>query len=712
MKFSAIHVAFLLLLYVFLPTFVLSVFLLLRTGSPALAHWTALAALTGVVVYNRGKITPVDVLCFLLLILFSHAVSWWFFDIFHDGLAYFQPAASRVAAGFNPVYDGYMDFGRAPDSWSDQATYFPKSLIYFAACLTAALGDIQFGKAYHLLLLFSALFYTAHVVRGETFLKKCVWFLACLNPIALTQWPSLIIDGALASLTLIGLLFANAFFTRRAASPLEHVMGVMALSLLFCVKTTGFAYGSIIIFFICLHRLCSVYGESKGLYNAFKSSFFLGLRLGGMALLVSAVIGFHPYLTNLREGRNIFYPLARADHAEEMKTVRILDMVGDAVYPSAHNRFTRFFFSIMSHPEGERRPARLKNPFKVSRDDWAPLGGTVSQNAGGLGPLFGLLLCVAVALQALLQGRGNLWLLLTLLLLTFIQPYAWVLRYVPFVWLLPFVCLASIPKKKEVFLTIPLLIAFVNTGGIMYFMLRYQWNFSQITRNSFEPYRGETVFLDQSIFEFDGILNRFDLRQKYVNPEEVVFYRYPLLGHLAQGRSSAGVNIFFPEDLPPLPEFPMFLSDGNASDGNALPWLKMSEGLVPAEDYREGLPVTVWRSYGDRIKFFMRVAEKPASDWRLTLQGRTHAAVRRRAELNVTAFINNHPIGGWKVGRESSEQNFIIPRKLLEDSFAGDGQLLTFMLRMPAVSSGGLSVWGTSSFGLELERLEFHPCGP
>jgi hypothetical protein len=102
----------------------------------------------------------------------------------------------------------------------------------------------------------------------------------------------------------------------------------------------------------------------------------------------------------------------------------------------------------------------------------------------------------------------------------------------------------------------------------------------------------------------------------------------------------------------------------------------------------------------------MRVDKKPESDWRLTLQGRAHDVLRLRAELNVTAFINNHPIGGWKVGRESSEQNFIIPRKLPEDSFADDGQLLTLMLRMSPASGPAL---GTSSF--ELERLEFHPHG-
>jgi hypothetical protein len=63
------------------------------------------------------------------------------------------------------------------------------------------------------------------------------------------------------------------------------------------------------------------------------------------------------------------------------------------------------------------------------------------------------------------------------------------------------------------------------------------------------------------------------------------------------------------------------------------------------------------------------------------------------------------------MSRESDEQSFVIPRELLEESFADDGHLLTFMLRLPAVTSRGLSAWGAiSSFGLELESVEFQPC--
>jgi hypothetical protein len=291
--------------------------------------------------------------------------------------------------------------------------------------------------------------------------------------------------------------------------------------------------------------------------------------------------------------------------------------------------------------------------------------------------------------------------------MTFIQPHVWMLRYSPFIWLIPFACLTSVSGKREIFLTIPLLIAVINVGGILFFFCRSQWGYNQGMGKDFEAHRGEVVFLDQSIFEFDGILDRFDLRQKYVNPEEVLFYRFPAVGRLAKNRTPIGVNFFFSEDLLPLPEFPL-----NLSRDDALPWLRMSEGLAPVEEYREGRPVTVWRSYGNRIKFFMNVDRQPASDWRLTLRGRAYSERGSRSDsLNVVVFVNNHSPGVWKVDHMGTrEQSFVIPRTLLEESFEADGHLLTLMLRMPAVSSSTLSVYETSSFGLELESVEFQPC--
>ena len=132
------YLSLLLLLYVALPSFILSVFLLLRIGSPATAYWISMVLLGGVIFYNRGKLRIGDYVVFFCILVLCHAPAYFTFDMCFDGLAYHQPAVRRLADGFNPIYDGYMNLERPPDIWSDQATYFPKAMWYFAATVTAA----------------------------------------------------------------------------------------------------------------------------------------------------------------------------------------------------------------------------------------------------------------------------------------------------------------------------------------------------------------------------------------------------------------------------------------------------------------------------------------------------------------------------------------------------------------------------------------------
>jgi hypothetical protein len=254
-------------------------------------------------------------------------------------------------------------------------------------------------------------------------------------------------------------------------------------------------------------------------------------------------------------------------------------------------------------------------------------------------------------------------------------------------------------------LTVPLLIALVNSGGILFFLCGSQWRATRLTMEDFEPRRGETIFLDRTTLQWDGIFDRFNLRQKYVNPEETDFFRYPGLRRLTEDPTTVGVNFFFSDDLPSLPEFPLFLSGEDA-----LPWLRASDGLAPVEEYREGRPVMVWKSYKDRIRFFMRVDRRPEGDLCLTLKGRSYAADGLPPNLTVVAFVDNRSLGVWNVAQGTAgERSFVIPRQLLEDSLNDDGHLLRFMLSIPAVSSLRLPAGASAPFGLELESMEFRP---
>jgi hypothetical protein len=705
-RFALALIALLLLLYVALPSFLLSVFLLLRVGSPRLAYWISLALIAGVAFYCREKLAVRDILVFLALLVVCHAASYLFFDTFFDGLSYHQPAVRRIAGGFNPICDGYMNLGRLPDAWSDQATYFPKTTWYFAAAVTAAWGDFQLGTAYHLLLLFAALFFVLGAMKDEPLSKRLLWTVACLNPIALTQFTGYVVDGALATLSAVGVFYAYLFFRGRAPSRLEHFFCIVSLSMLFGVKTSGFAYGTIILFWIVLHRLVQACREAGGRTPARRflagtwSALRLGLKLGCPVLLLVSVWGFAPYVTNVLNGRHIFYPLFRA----EGRIIADLSGPAQIIYPQAHNRVTRLLVSLMSHTTANIEPAKIKSPFNVSWDEWEPFVAAANMRAAGLGPLFFLLLLLSLpGLIFFRPGGGVGWLLAALLTMALVQPYAWQMRYVPFLWLFPLACLLPVPEGKKYLVYVPFCLALVNALGVFAVFAEAQWNISRTIEEVCTAHWGQPVLLDRSVLEWDGVFDRFQIRQKFANPEETNFYSpAPELGSLSQARTTRGINLSFMEDLLPVPE--NFL---DFADENALPWLRMSEGLMPVGTADSQV---VWRTYANKVKFYMALDREPREDWELSLEGQAFGGKAR--ELTVLVSVNHREVGAWRPGGEVRTEKFLLPKTLMEESFRDEMRLLTLTLRLIGVPSLIENFLQPSSYGVQLQGIQIQPAAP
>jgi hypothetical protein len=137
----------------------------------------------------------------------------------------------------------------------------------------------------------------------------------------------------------------------------------------------------------------------------------------------------------------------------------------------------------------------------------------------------------------------------------------------------------------------------------------------------------------------DGFFDRFDIKQKFANPEAERFsndfWSDPRLERRT-GRLSIGGNLVFEEDIPPLPSVSLdLLSDA------ARPWRIMSDGLefidteelfstfynmLEAEWVAKTLPPSfegmlgqgLW-NYASRVKLYMQVLEKPKGDMVLAL---------------------------------------------------------------------------------------------
>jgi hypothetical protein len=226
-------------------------------------------------------------------------------------------------------------------------------------------------------------------------------------------------------------------------------------------------------------------------------------------------------------------------------------------------------------------------------------------------------------------------------------------------------------------------------------------------RQVLPSHAGTTVMLPQTIFEYDAIFERYGIKQKFVNPEETNYHRFDYeLSYLATAETKDGVNIFFKNDLMPLPESTLIFTDEAAS-----PWLRMSEGLMPVDAVARDYTIkTEWRTYADKVKFYMSLDKEPTEDWELTLKG---AVFDDRwdttLKLEVKIFVNNHEIGAWQIDKNISTAMFTIPKALLEESFRDETRLVTLMLRLLGVASFLENDREVSAYGLQLEEMRICP---
>jgi hypothetical protein len=270
----------------------------------------------------------------------------------------------------------------------------------------------------------------------------------------------------------------------------------------------------------------------------------------------------------------------------------------------------------------------------------------------------------------------------------------------------------SVPREKEYLLSVPLLIFFVNVLGVAYMSFSGNLSMNREIVDALAPYKGQYVLLDKSIFQCDGFFDRFDIKQKFTDS---AFSTNPLLGWAEPllerytGRPAFGSNIAFEEDIPPLPDLPVVFSNKNANF-----WLTMSEGVIFYGSGKQVLwklsptlrpdskPETGW-NYAEKIKFYMKLEEKPAGDMEFCLTAVPQVTDGKVLGQRMTIYANNLQIGEWIWNRpEASEKRVHLPKAILEESYNDVMHLLTLTLHIRPLDPDAGSL-----FNLKLEKMEF-----
>jgi len=363
-------------------------------------------------------------------------------DLTWDGRWYHRDAVVLLAEGWNPLA-GEVTPEEVPDAGArERINGYPKGPWILASSVVAVTGRIETGSAFSLALLVAAGAATFAAVRRIPGVGRngaaAVAGIVALNPVAVCQLTSPLVDGQLASL--IAIVIAAAFSRARTGSVSDLVLLAAAIAVGVNIKHSALPFISIILSGLLIVHLA----VARRLPTR-------ATLAGVVAALVagSVGIGFHPYATNLVRYQSWAYP-----HERSTVSGHQAPALGDARI----GRLEAFVTSVYSRPR--HAPSLWDSRSElISGTSRKPLFNPALEDLlvfrvdgvriGGWGPLFGEMLLVAgLAMAVLAIGRPRraavaLAAVGVVAVSVLAFPYPWVYRLVPHSWLLPLIPAAA-----------------------------------------------------------------------------------------------------------------------------------------------------------------------------------------------------------------------------------------------------------------------------
>jgi hypothetical protein len=356
----------------------------------------------------------------------------WLYDFSGDGQEYHLPGILALAQGWNPFYAPRLaEWNPGFESGVTSAIYiqhYAKGAWLLAAATFRGSGLLEGAKIWNLLYPLAALLVAQALLRRMGL--ACAWswglaFAIAANPVSIYQLPSFYVDGQLAALFTLVLLFSLDYLRRPALRTLFLLAA--SLVLLVNIKFTGLVYAVALVF-----------GLAAGAWLWKKSA---GLRAyAGMACMALAVavmgVGYQPYVTNTLQQGHPFYPAVGREDGRNVQwrsaPPRFLAM----------NRVEKAAYSMGSRSSGSSGMPVWKIPFSLDRQELYAFF-TTDVRYGGFGPWYGgLLLLALIGLPWMLRSPASLMVAgvgLLVMVTGLLNPEAWWARLSPQFWLaLPF----------------------------------------------------------------------------------------------------------------------------------------------------------------------------------------------------------------------------------------------------------------------------------
>ena len=362
----------------------------------------------------------------------------YFYDMSGDWRMYHQTAIIYLANNFNPIYQQMTDIMAlqqflSHEIWIEHYLKFAETT---QACVYKALGYIESGKAINYLFAFGGVFYAISVLGKfkNISLKMLILlsFLCVFSPVVLAQICNYLVDGLLAcALVFVFLSVLDLELSRKNGENLtpKYAIFIFALLATASIKLTGVGYGGFIGVAYLIYRIAFF-----GIKNA-KGVFVSGV----ISALLIIICNANPLVTNQIQHGHFGYPLMGKDK---------IDIITGQQPPNFNdlNRFEKLGLSLFSvtenlyPPETKERVTQLKIPFTVNTADKKTHG---DMRVAGFGWFFSgiLILCLLLFLTKPKAFCKKEFVFAQILVLgsCLINPECWWARYVPQMWLVPFI---------------------------------------------------------------------------------------------------------------------------------------------------------------------------------------------------------------------------------------------------------------------------------
>lgn len=381
------------------------------------------------VLFFRNPYKKYSLICYVIFMLFAMFMAYYIYDYSWDGRAYHQMGIFYLANNWNPIYQQMQDVTHLSSflSHSIWIEHYLKFAEITQSCIYKAFGFIESGKIINWLFAFGAFLYGIATISRLKFLsmKQAILlsFLAVFSPVVMAQISTYYIDGLLG----IGVIFIVLSMLDLELESKRYKYGIFILALLATasIKLTGIAYAGFIgIVYLCYKIYLKSYKDSRNIIIS-----------GVIAFALIICCNVNPLLTNQLHHGHFGYPLMGKDKIDIIASQQPANFNGD-------NRFEKLGKSLFSKTQnvGRTDKSHFKVPFIKTKGERLSDPDT---RVAGFGYFFGGIIILCILLVALnirrFLDRKFIFYFGVILGSTLINPECWWARYVPQMWLLPFV---------------------------------------------------------------------------------------------------------------------------------------------------------------------------------------------------------------------------------------------------------------------------------